>query len=76
MSERRDLFNMFNSSPLGKHAVVLGGSMAVLLAARVLTEHFERVSLVERDRYPADPIFRPGVPQGHHIHILLNKSSF
>src|SRR5438046_540263 len=60
-----------NASLLGEHAIVLGGSMAGLLAARVLTEFFERVTLVERDCYPADPVFRPGVPQGHHIHILL-----
>ena len=32
----------------GSHAVVLGGSMAGLLAARVLTDHFEQVTIVER----------------------------
>jgi 2-polyprenyl-6-methoxyphenol hydroxylase-like FAD-dependent oxidoreductase len=31
------------------HAVVVGGSMAGLLAARVLANHFEQVTLVERD---------------------------
>lgn len=62
---------MLSNSPLGKHAVVLGGSMTGLLAARVLTEYFERVSVVERDHYPADPIFRPGVPQARHPHLLL-----
>ena len=36
----------------GRHAVVLGGSMAGLLAARVLTDHFEKVTIVERDSYP------------------------
>ena len=62
---------MLHNSLLGKQAVVLGGGIAGLLAARVLTEYFERVSLIERDRYPEDPIFRPGVPQAHHAHTLL-----
>ena len=33
------------------HAVVLGGSFAGLLAARVLSDHFEHVTLIERDVY-------------------------
>ena len=36
-------------------AVVLGGSMAGLLAARVLSDHFREVVLVERDRVPEQP---------------------
>ena len=62
---------MVSHSSSRKHAVVLGGGMAGLFAARVLTEHFERVSLIERDYYPVDPVFRPGVPQGRQLHILL-----
>jgi len=54
-----------------KHAIVLGGSTAGLLAARVLSDHFERVSLVERDALPALAEQRPGVPQGRHTHGLL-----
>ncbi len=64
---------MVSNSLLGKQAVVLGGGMAGLLTARILTEHFERVSLIERDRYPEGPVFRPGVPQGRHIHVLLAR---
>ena len=60
-----------SSDSLGKHAIVVGGGIAGLLAARVLANHFERVSLIERDHYPQEPVFRPGVPQGHHIHVLL-----
>jgi 2-polyprenyl-6-methoxyphenol hydroxylase-like FAD-dependent oxidoreductase len=53
------------------HAVVIGGSMAGLLAARVLSEHFERVTVIERDKLidVAEP--RKGVPQGRHVHALL-----
>lgn len=47
--------------------------MAGLLAARILTNHFERVTVVERDCFPEHPQFRPGVPQSHHVHVLLFK---
>ena len=45
--------------------------MAGLLAARVLSDHFERVSLVERDALPGRAEQRRGVPQGRHTHGLL-----
>ncbi|WP_190157930.1 NAD(P)/FAD-dependent oxidoreductase [Streptomyces litmocidini] len=54
-----------------RHAVVIGGSLAGLLAARVLAEHAEKVTVVERDRYPEGPEARPGVPQGRHLHVLI-----
>lgn len=56
---------------IGGHAVVLGGSMAGLVAARALTDAFERVTVVERDRLPAPGEHRTGVPQGRHAHALL-----
>ncbi len=58
-------------STRGKRAVVLGASMAGLLAARVLTDAYERVTVVERDTLPRDPQTRDGVPQGKHVHVLL-----
>ena len=45
--------------------------MTGLWTARVLTDHFERVTVVDRDALPVDPSPRPGVPQARHIHILL-----
>jgi 2-polyprenyl-6-methoxyphenol hydroxylase-like FAD-dependent oxidoreductase len=53
------------------HAVVVGGSMAGLLAARVLSKHFLKVTVVERDRFPEGPAFRKGVPQSRFPHVLL-----
>jgi 2-polyprenyl-6-methoxyphenol hydroxylase-like FAD-dependent oxidoreductase len=53
------------------HAIVIGGSMAGLLAARVLSEHFERVTIIERDPLIDDAQPRKGVPQGRHVHGLL-----
>ena len=59
----------------GHHAVVIGTSMAGLLAGRVLADHFECVTLIERDRLPEDAEPRKGVPQGQHIHVLLKKGA-
>ncbi|WP_437288414.1 FAD-dependent oxidoreductase [Sorangium sp. So ce406] len=55
----------------GAHAVVIGASMAGLVTARVLSEHFARVTLVDRDRLPGSPDVRRCVPQGRHVHVLL-----
>jgi pimeloyl-ACP methyl ester carboxylesterase/flavin-dependent dehydrogenase len=54
-------------------AVVIGGSMAGMLAARALADHFDHVTVVDRDRFPQDPEFRPGVPQSRHLHVLLAR---
>lgn len=57
----------------GTHALVIGGSITGLLAARVLTDHFDSVTLVERDCFPKQPISRQGVPQAIHVHVLLTQ---
>jgi 2-polyprenyl-6-methoxyphenol hydroxylase-like FAD-dependent oxidoreductase len=57
----------------GRHAVVIGASLAGLLAAHRLAEHFERVTIVERDQLPEQPELRSGVPQARHIHVLLAR---
>ncbi len=56
-----------------QHAVVIGGSMAGLLAAARIAPLCERVTLIERDQYPTDASGRKGVPQGRHAHILLMR---
>jgi 2-polyprenyl-6-methoxyphenol hydroxylase-like FAD-dependent oxidoreductase len=58
-------------SVCGDHALVLGGSMAGLLAARALSEHYRKVTVVERDSLLNDAEPRRGVPQGRHSHGLL-----
>lgn len=60
---------------LGDHAVVLGASMGGLLAARVLADFFETVTVVERDVLPNGPAIRHGVPQGRHVHVLLARGA-
>jgi 2-polyprenyl-6-methoxyphenol hydroxylase-like FAD-dependent oxidoreductase len=56
-------------------AVVLGGSLAGMCAARVLSRHFRDVTVVERDALQrttvGDAEHRRGVPQSRHVHALL-----
>ena len=58
-----------------EHAVVVGGSMAGLLCARVLADHSKRVTIIERDSFPDAIENRRGVPQGRHTHGLLASGS-
>src|SRR3712207_2189726 len=55
------------------HPVVVGASMGGLLAARVLSETFASVTVVERDHLTDDAAPRRGVPQGRHAHGLLAR---
>lgn len=54
-----------------EHAVIIGGSVAGLLAAGAAAKHFERVTVLERDVLEDGPTFRKGAPQGNQIHVLL-----
>jgi 2-polyprenyl-6-methoxyphenol hydroxylase-like FAD-dependent oxidoreductase len=56
-----------------ERAVVLGGGMAGLLAARVLTDHAGEVVVVDRDDLSGGPAPRRGVPQGNQVHGLLAR---
>jgi 2-polyprenyl-6-methoxyphenol hydroxylase-like FAD-dependent oxidoreductase len=60
---------------LGEHAVVLGASMGGLVAARVLADFYDKVTVVERDVLPHDAANRRGVPQGRHVHALLGRGT-
>lgn len=55
------------------HAIVIGGSMAGLLTARVLSDHFDQVTLIERDKMNDIAEARKGQPQARHLHGLLGK---
>ncbi len=54
-----------------ERAVVIGGSIAGLCAARVLSDFFDEVMIVDRDEFPAGAVERAGVPQSRHVHALL-----
>ena len=54
-------------------ALVIGGGIAGLLAARVLSEAYEDVLVVERDQRPEKAGARPGAPQSFHLHQVLPR---
>ncbi len=58
---------------IGDRVVVLGGSMAGLLAARVLADRFAEVVLVDRDAVTEAKGYRRGVPHGRHAHGIMAK---
>ncbi|MEB3033662.1 NAD(P)/FAD-dependent oxidoreductase [[Mycobacterium] nativiensis] len=49
--------------------------MAGLLAARVASEFYDSVTVVDRDRLPDHPAHRSGVPQDRHLHNFLTRGT-
>ncbi len=58
---------------IGDRAVVLGASLAGLLTARVLTDAYGQVTLIDRDQLPETAMHRRGVPHARHIHALAAR---
>src|SRR5689334_726676 len=67
VTRRGRSFRTHGQVPVTRRAAVLGASMAGLLAARALAEHYE-VVIIERDLLSTDHSSQPrrGVPQGRH----------
>ena len=61
---------MKNNSKFDR-AVVIGGSMAGLLAARVLSDFYGETIVLERDELKDAGEQRRGVPHGRHAHAIL-----
>ncbi|MGF1487597.1 MAG: FAD-dependent oxidoreductase [Prochloraceae cyanobacterium] len=59
------------SKNIGDRAIVIGGSIAGSLAARILSDYFEKVIIIDRDKFPDRPQTRKGVAQSVQPHILL-----
>ena len=59
------------SNVLGRQALVIGAGISGLAAAGALANHFEQVTVLERDRLAHDPAHRPGTPQCRQLHGLL-----
>lgn len=64
-------FQESHVTEVGDHAIVIGASMAGMVAARVLADAFETVTVIDRDPLPDDPVARTGVPQAPQAHVLL-----
>jgi 2-polyprenyl-6-methoxyphenol hydroxylase-like FAD-dependent oxidoreductase len=56
-----------------KRAVVIGGGIAGMCAARALSEFYDRVIVIERDKYPEGIGERRGVPQSRMFHTLIER---
>ena len=65
--------NSNSSQCLGDRAIIVGGSIAGLLSARVLSEYFQQVIILDRDKLPNTSEARRGVPQSVQPHVLLTK---
>ncbi|WP_432066972.1 FAD-dependent oxidoreductase [Streptomyces sp. C10-9-1] len=50
--------------------MVIGGGMAGMLAAAVLTKAADEVTIIERDALPTGPEPRKSLPQARHVHVL------
>jgi flavin-dependent dehydrogenase len=56
---------------LGERAIIVGGGVAGLSAARAVSDRFRQVVILDRDELPDGATPRPGVPQGKHPHGLF-----
>jgi len=56
-----------------QRAIVIGSSIAGLLTARVLSDRFASVTVIDTDKLPEKPENRRGVPQSVQPHVLFTK---
>ncbi|MFF8322055.1 FAD-dependent monooxygenase [Streptomyces bobili] len=60
------------SSPALRRAVIIGGSLAGMLAAAAVSDHVDAIEIIEAHELPSGPAARAGVPQAAHFHTLLS----
>ena len=70
--KKKEMMNM-NTSAQKKKALIIGGGIAGLLSARVLSDEYDEVLVIERDDRPEKPGTRPGAPQSFHLHQVLPR---
>ena len=61
------------NTQIADRAVVIGASIAGLLAAHVLSDSYGQVTVIDRDELPETPTHRRGVPHGRHLHALAAR---
>ena len=61
------------STQIADRAVVIGASIAGLLAAHALSDSYGQVTVIDRDELPDTPTHRRGVPHGRHLHALAAR---
>lgn len=65
--------NLMETKSKTRKCVIIGGGFSGLVFARVLSPHFDEVTIVERDTLNDNAEHRKGVPQGTQIHALLRR---
>lgn len=55
------------------HVIIVGGGFAGLLAAKIASSQFDRVTIIEKDPNNGDQKVRAGAVQGAHLHVLLQR---
>ncbi|WP_127529779.1 FAD-dependent oxidoreductase [Paenibacillus kobensis] len=58
-----------------ERAIVIGGGISGLLAAKVLSEYYGEILVIDRDALPDLPENRPGTPQAFQPHRLSPRGS-
>ncbi|MET9110375.1 NAD(P)/FAD-dependent oxidoreductase [Streptomyces zhihengii] len=61
--------------PHTTRGIVIGGSLAGMLAAAALRPFVDEVLVLERHDLPAEPAARQGVPQARHVHTLWSNGA-
>lgn len=56
-----------------ERAVIIGGGIGGLLTAKVISNYYEEVLIVDRDDFPEKPENRSGIPQGFQPHRLTPR---
>lgn len=54
-------------------AIVIGGGIAGLATAQVLSKYFTKIILIDKDSKLGQTTARPGASQGNHLHVLLKR---
>src|SRR3954464_12544507 len=73
MQDRSSSQHRNEGADSSRHAIVVGGSIGGMLAARVLADHFDQVTVIERDQLPDGSENRPGVPHARHLHFFFKR---
>ncbi|MFS0838501.1 FAD dependent oxidoreductase [Paenibacillus sp. 1P03SA] len=56
-----------------RKALVIGGSIGGMLAAKVLADFYDEVLIVDKDEFPLEPADRSGTPHGYHPHRFTQR---
>lgn len=74
--EKRIIRPFSGVSVMSKTAIIIGGSVAGLLTAKVLSGYVDQVTVMERDSESELDDARPGVAQSFHAHVMLRRGLF